>query len=226
MPVIKFPKTPHIFVLPGLQVRDDKILSPADVQKFLQGIIAVEEKVDGANIGFSIGDEDQLLIQNRGNYLSMGDQPQFETIWNWAYPKLKDFSSLLKQKFILFGEWCYAVHSIHYTSLPDWFLGFDIYDKERERFLGLDSRNDFLRKLGITPVPLLAKRKFTKDELINLVGTGLSDIGGGKLEGLYLRSEYQGFLLKRAKLVRKDFAQEIDIHWSKKKMQTNNLAKT
>ena len=37
---------------------------------------------------------------------------------------------ILSEKFILFGEWCYAQHSIFYDRLPDWFLGFDIYDKD------------------------------------------------------------------------------------------------
>lgn len=30
---------------------------------------------------------------------------------------------------ILFGEWLFAKHSKHYTSLPAYFIAFDIYDK-------------------------------------------------------------------------------------------------
>ena len=32
---------------------------------------------------------------------------------------------------MLFGEWLFAKHSKHYTSLPAYFIAFDIYDKVR-----------------------------------------------------------------------------------------------
>jgi len=226
MSLIKFPKTPHIFVLPGLQIRGDKILSPVDARKFLHEEITIEEKIDGANVGFSIGEQGQLLIQNRGNYLTRGAQPQFDTIWDWTYPRLKDFLSLLGDRFIVFGEWCFAVHSIHYTALPDWFIGFDVYDKQYQLFLSAERRNAFFKDLEITPVPLLEKGRFTKGELTHLIEIGHSKVGGDKLEGLYLRVDFEDRLISRAKLVRRDFIQEIDLHWTKNKLQQNSLTKS
>jgi len=35
---------------------------------------------------------------------------------------------------ILYGEWCYAKHSIHYTMLPDYFIAFDIFLKSAQRY--------------------------------------------------------------------------------------------
>ena len=47
---------------------------------------------------------------------------------------------MLEDRFILFGEWLYARHSIHYRRLPHYFFEFDIYDKQQEAFLDLDAR--------------------------------------------------------------------------------------
>ena len=37
------------------------------------------------------------------------------------------------ERHVLFGEWLFAKHSKHYTSLPAYFIAFDIYDKVRGR---------------------------------------------------------------------------------------------
>ena len=36
---------------------------------------------------------------------------------------------------ILYGEWVYAKHSIHYTALPGYFIAFDIWDKQTKTFM-------------------------------------------------------------------------------------------
>ena len=41
---------------------------------------------------------------------------------------------------MLFGEWLFAKHSKHYTSLPAYFIAFDIYDKVRGRGGDRDGR--------------------------------------------------------------------------------------
>ena len=41
---------------------------------------------------------------------------------------------MLEDRFILFGEWVYARHSVHYRRLPHYFFEFDIYDKQEARF--------------------------------------------------------------------------------------------
>ena len=42
-------------------------------------------------------------------------------------------------EFILFGEWVYARHSVHYRRLPHYFFEFDIYDKRSQEFLSLET---------------------------------------------------------------------------------------
>jgi hypothetical protein len=68
----KFPHTPHLFWLGAGTPRDDKVLKPGEAAEFLSGEIVVEEKVDGANLGISLGPSGRLRAQSRGNYLAPG----------------------------------------------------------------------------------------------------------------------------------------------------------
>jgi len=222
MNFVKFPKTPHLFILPGLNIRDDKILSPQEAQDFFKNDIIVEEKVDGANVGFSFTELGEMKIQNRGSYLSPSDHSQFDTIWDWAYRRTDLLFRYLTTRYILFGEWCYAQHSLYYSALPDWFLGFDIYDKEEQVFLSAPRRNNLFNNISIFPVPLMGMGKFSKNDLITAMQRK-SLLGGGQLEGIYLRLDFDDRLVKRAKLVKADFIQSIDEHWSKRKIITNDL---
>ena len=66
----KFPHTPHMLWLGTGSPRDDKVLNPAEVTEFLSGEVIVEEKVDGANLGLSLGPDGRVRAQSRGNYLA------------------------------------------------------------------------------------------------------------------------------------------------------------
>jgi hypothetical protein len=49
-------------------------------------------------------------------------------------------------RFILFGEWVYAKHSIHYSKLPAYFIAFDIFDLQNQSFLsGMTKEKSFSR---------------------------------------------------------------------------------
>lgn len=223
MEFFKFPRTPHLFVVSGLDIRDDKVLSDQECQSFLNNHIILEEKVDGANIGISLSENGDLRIQNRGNYILPGSHPQFNLIWDWAYSRLTLLQKYISKDFIVFGEWCYAKHSIKYTSLPDWFLGFDIYDKKNQIFLNSELRNQILQKANIETIPTLGNGNYLKTDLEKLLISYKSKFYPGPTEGIYLRHEDSAKLLKRAKLVNKDFIQEIDVHWSKKELIINKI---
>jgi len=67
----RFPHTPHIAWLGDAQLRDDKVFAPNEVRELLSHDVLVEEKVDGANLGFSVDEHGTLRAQNRGTYLSL-----------------------------------------------------------------------------------------------------------------------------------------------------------
>ena len=52
---VKFPRTPHLVWLGGARPRGDKLMNPAEAKLLLRRGASVEEKVDGANLGLSIG---------------------------------------------------------------------------------------------------------------------------------------------------------------------------
>jgi len=64
----RFPHTPHIASLGDGTPRDDKVLTAAEAEAFLAHAVLLEEKVDGANLGFSLGSDGEIRAQNRGQY--------------------------------------------------------------------------------------------------------------------------------------------------------------
>ena len=123
---------------------------------------------------------------------------------------------------MLFGEWCVAVHSVTYQSLPDWFLAFDVFDRSAERFWSTRRRDELLDHLGLHSVPHLGRGHFGIDDLVDLMTT--SHVGSHPMEGLYVREESGNWLMRRAKLVRAEFVRAIDTHWSRMPMRRNDLA--
>lgn len=218
----KFPKTPHVTWLPPQPARDDKVMTPAEAEAFLaSGEIVVEEKVDGANLGLSFDDAAKLRAQNRGNFLEGRLTGQWEGLRGWIAQHEMSLRENLPASAVLFGEWCYAQHSMAYTGLPDWFLGFDVLD-ESDRFWSTRRRDALLGELKMTPMRCVARARFTLRELRALLDEP-SAYGEGPVEGLYLRREDDEWLLQRAKLVRPEFVQAIGEHWSRGPLHVNRL---
>jgi ATP-dependent RNA circularization protein (DNA/RNA ligase family) len=220
----RFPRTPHLTWLGEGEPRDDKVLSPEDASDFLSADVVVEEKVDGANLGFSVNGEGALQAQNRGSYLTRDFcHEQFSPLWRWLAPRESLLMNALWPDLMLFGEWCVAVHSVEYDRLPDWFLGFDIYDRSQSRFWGTERRDALLTELGLHSVPRLATGRFTPEDLASILDG--SRVGSGPMEGLVIRQESDGWTTGRAKLVRATFAQSIEEHWSRGPLRRNSLAR-
>jgi len=223
MSFFRFPHTPHLAWLGEGTPRDDKVLSPSEVEGLLSQPLIVEEKVDGANIGISISVFGELQVQNRGQYLLEPYDGQFEKLNTWLSPRCDRLFDVLGADLILFGEWCAARHSIHYDRLPDWFLNFDVYDLRGKRFFSTRRRDELARQLGLHTVPQLAKGRFTLVQLKELLETHPSHYYAGPIEGIVLRTEEKDRLNTRAKLVSAEFTQNIDEHWRKRAIQWNRL---
>ena len=218
----RFPHTPHLTWLGRAAPRSDKVLSPAELQQFLDAEVVVEEKIDGANLGFSASPEGKLLVQNRGSYLAPEiAHPQFAPLWPWMRAREEALLDALWPNRVLFGEWCHAVHSVVYDRLPDWFLGFDLYDREAGIFWSSSRRDALLSELGLYGVPRVAAGRFGVPELEGQMG--ISRVGTAPMEGLIVRRELQAGTEARAKLVRPEFTQAIEEHWSRRPLHRNRL---
>ncbi len=217
----KFPSTPHLATMPGVDIRGDKVLSELERDEFLTHEVTVEEKVDGANLGISFDSEGNIRAQNRGAYLHLPGSGQWKKLGDWLTPRTDTLFEHLSDHFILFGEWCYAQHSVFYDRLPDWFLGFDIYDKRFDRFLSSKHRDDLFTKMSIAQVPVLASGHFAYPKVQKFLLT--SKLSNQPAEGIYLRFDQNDWLAQRAKLVRPAFIQTVEQHWSRSTIRPNRL---
>lgn len=153
----RFPHTPHLAWLGRGTPRDDKVLSPAETEGLLQGPVVVEEKLDGANLGFSVSRDGALRAQNRGQYLHPPYTGQFARLGEWLARHEDALFERLGEHLIAFGEWCAARHSLDYASLPDWWLLFDIYDRDAGRFWSTRRRDAWAQGLHVAVVPPVAR---------------------------------------------------------------------
>ncbi len=230
---VKYPRTPHLFGSRG--TADDKHLSEKESVRFLEDAsLIVEEKIDGTNVGIHFTGEGKLMLQCRGHLISEGMHPQYDLFKQWGTVKRGAFEKWLEDRYILFGEWMYAKHSVHYRELPHYFFEFDLYDKIEEEFLSLERRQEFVTGIGVETVPVIHRGRIGREELEHLIGT--SQFGsefdnpttGGKdnlMEGVYLRTESEGRVTGRAKMVRPEFIERVkqSEHWQHKAITPNQL---
>lgn len=230
---VKYPRTPHLFGSSGTD--DDKRLGAAASQRFLvDPSLIVEEKLDGTNVGLHFSADGELLLQCRGHLITEGMHPQYDLFKQWATVKRPILEDRLEARFLLFGEWLYARHSVHYRQLPHYFFEFDIYDKEQGVFLSLERRMERLEGLGVPTVPVIHRGVLERELLSSLVGpsrfdsqfenpaTGRTDT---LMEGLYFRTEADGLVTGRAKFVRPEFVERLkqSIHWQQQILVPNTL---
>jgi hypothetical protein len=230
----KYPRTPHLFGSRGTD--DDKHLGQRESLDFIaDASLIVEEKLDGTNVGVHFTSADRMVLQCRGHEITTGMHAQYDLFKQWTMGKRPVLEAMLEDRLLLFGEWLYARHSVHYRRLPHYFFEFDIYDKQGQVFLDLASRLDKLAGTGIFTVPVVHRGPATTDELGKLVGptrfdsqfenplTGRTD---NLMEGLYLRTEADGGVTGRAKLVRAAFVEKVkhSEHWQQQALVPNLLA--
>lgn len=230
---IKYPRTPHLFGSRGTD--DDKHLGEAESHRFLADpSLIIEEKLDGTNVGLHFTEDGSLILQCRGHLVTEGMHPQYDLFKQWAAVKRPVLEERLSNRYILFGEWLYARHSVHYHQLPHYFFEFDIYDKQARAYLDLDTRLALFDGLGVQTVPVLHRGSVSRKQLEALIGVSRFDArfenpatGGtdGLMEGLYLRTEHNGVVTGRAKFVRPEFVERVkrSSHWQHQTMVPNLL---
>lgn len=249
----KYPRTPHL-VGSRLQPGDED-LSQIPFSAIKGKHLVVEEKIDGANTAVSFGGDGELLLQSRGHYLTGGYRERhYNLMKQWANVHKDAFYAVLGTRYIMYGEWMYAKHTVFYDRLPHYFLEFDVFDREKKIFLDTYSRRELLRDLPVASVPVLAEGKFqSREDLLRHLGHSryishdhigrLRQISGElgldverqcretdpepTMEGLYLKLEENGQVVDRLKFVRAGFYQTVqlsDSHWLDRPIIPNQLA--
>jgi ATP-dependent RNA circularization protein (DNA/RNA ligase family) len=219
----RFPSTVHLDV--GASVfRSDKVMTKTEQREFLKNDLIAEEKLDGANIGISQSLNGKLRIQNRGGYIIEPFTGQFSRLSAWLAMHSEKLNEVCGNNKILFGEWCAARHSIEYSSLPDFFLLFDVFDADEVQFWSVIRRNALASFAGLYTVPRLDIVDVSISGLWKTLEDSRSKFSSARMEGIVFRNDSPLWNIGRAKLVRSDFTQAIDDHWTKRRLTWNKLA--
>lgn len=249
----KYPRTRHIEgsrLGPG-----DEDLEAAPFSEIAGRFLVVEEKMDGANSAISFDAEGRLWLQSRGHFLTGGARERhFDALKPWAHANADAFRERLGSRYVMYGEWLFAKHTVYYDALPHHFLEFDVLDTEEQVFLSTARRRELLAGAPIASVPVLAERPFERlDELVALVGpstmksatwrASLEETARAKdldvervlretdpsneMEGLYVKVEEGGRVVARYKWVRKSFLTSVvdsGSHWLARPIVPNKVA--
>jgi hypothetical protein len=234
--IYKYPRTHHIEGS-GLQPGDED-LPAVPFHEFAGRYLVVEEKMDGANSAVSFSPDGALLLQSRGHYLVGGEREKhFHLFKAWARRYTVELWEVLTDRYVMYGEWLYARHSVFYTDLPHYFLEFDLFDKRDETFLSTRRRQELLaqapfvasvRVLHEGTVPSMQALKAMVGPSYFIAPDSLRRLEAichdrnldarqvlaetdqtGLMEGLYIKVEDEGVVQERYKYVRSTFLQTV-----------------
>lgn len=251
--IIKYPRTPHVEgsrLQPG-----DEDLSQRRFDEIAGKYLVLEEKIDGANSAVSFSPDGELRIQSRGHFLTGGARERhYDLLKQWAAVHRDKFYEVLGRRFIMYGEWMYAKHSIYYDLLPNYFMEFDIYDRENGLFLSTSERRKLTAHLPVSSCAVLSEGVFDNISDIlqylgdsqyisghhfdNLRATALKlgldadavcrqTDASRTMEGIYIKVESDGRVADRMKFVRPTFlqtAETSDQKWLDRAIIPNKLA--
>jgi hypothetical protein len=253
MPTLhKYPRTHH---LEGsrLQPGDEDSQSVPFVSLAGRHLV-IEEKLDGANAGISFDAAGKLWLQSRGHFLTGGSREKhFDLFKRWAWTHAGALHAALGQRFVLYGEWLYAKHTVFYDRLSHYFLEFDVLDTETGTFLGTEGRRGLRNGLPVASVPVLRTGP-CRDlaEVTSLIGPSLyksptwrESLGAAArargldveqiwketdpsdlMEGLYVKVEEGGRVVERYKFIRASFLTTVldsGSHWLRRAILPNQL---
>ncbi len=253
MKIHKYPRTLH---LEGSRLQPgDEDLSAVRFEKVRGRHLVVEEKMDGANSGVSFDPDGCLHLQSRGHFLVGGPREKhFNLFKKWGAAHANALYEVLGSRYVMYGEWLYAKHTVFYDLLPHYFMEFDIFDTQTERFLSTSARRRMLDGLPVVSVSVLTEGKFQtleslsgwvrpsrfksprwKESLLEAAKERNLDPERieketdyhDEMEGLYIKLEDEEQVLARYKWVRASFLTSItesETHWLKRPIVPNRLA--
>lgn len=210
----KYPRTFHLPWSPGA-TRDDRIQK--DVTELLDEKVIITEKMDGSNV----------CLRHDGVFARSHSGPPNHP----SFDPLKSLHAALKHDIPedreIFGEWCYAKHSIEYSKLPSYFMCFGV--REAGVWRNWPKVQRVCKGLDLEHAPVLYEGTLSSEgDLQKLVQklAGEPSFCGGEREGLVVRvaddftdDDFDRCVLK---YVRADHVQ-TDVHWKHKEIVKNKL---
>lgn len=213
----KYPRTLHLPWSPG-GTSDDKRLS--DVSALIGVEIVVTEKCDGSNLTYT-----RKSVFSRSH-----TGPPGHASFNVAKATHARIAHAIPEGVSVFCEYCYAVHSISYESLPSYSLVFGVREDVRGSHWDWEMVSAQAADLGLPTVPVLFRGQVGSPQGLRALTEKLCrdpSTFGGSREGIVVRvaasfSEAK-FGEYVAKCVRRDHVQ-TDEHWLHQPIVPQKLA--
>lgn len=213
----KYPRTLHFHWSKGA-TNDDKVST--DLSALIGQPIVITEKMDGSNTSL---ESDGCFARTHAGPPS---HPSFDG--------LKALHAAVKFKIPnniqLFGEWCFALHSITYKELPGYFLLFNVRELSDELlWASWEEVEMWAEEIGVPTVPVLFKGVLNSEsDFQDLVKSFMiqPSLCGGIREGVVARVQQKfsdnNFSTHVMKCVRANHVQTSK-HWKEQEIIRNKL---
>lgn len=202
-----------------------KCLDEEEVKVLLDGHVIIDEKIDGGVIGITWDGSNPLVIGKHSMVNYNISQKRFYGLTKWIYKNYEKISNI-PLGCIVYGEWMRASHNIFYNNLPDYFIAFDVWNKNTKKYLNVINRSIFLDVIGFKEVPFIYSGTNLGIEDLICITEGVARISNKsrfnpdeKIEGLIIRND-NGLI---GKYVRREFSESIEEHWLKAPLIENKL---
>lgn len=194
---VKYPRTHHLPWSLGVN-KDDRIID--SLSAFTNKRVIVTEKMDGENSS----------LYNNGIHARSVDG-RSHVSRDWIKQLWSTIRADIPEGWRVCGENLYAKHSIYYTALPTYFMGFSIWN-DRNVCLGWDDTLEWFDLMGITPVPVLYDGIFDIPTIKGLWNSADWNTREGYVVRLADSIDYGNFRHCFGKFVRDNHIQTVK-HW-------------
>lgn len=216
------PKYNRTFYLPysAGATNDDKIAKSTN--SLINVDIIITEKIDGSNTSL---EKDGCFARTHSgppNHISFDGLKALHASLKYNIP----------EGIQIFGEWCFALHSIYYDELPDYFLAFNVRELNNEGFIwaSWEEVELWAEEIGVSTVPVLFQGQVDSEkELKELVESLMIQPSkcGGIREGVVVRVSKSftddNFSQCVMKCVRANHVNPDNDHWQHKEIVKNKL---
>lgn len=174
----KYPRSFHLPWSPG-GTRDDRRMESVDG---LCGVpIVITEKLDGSN----------LTLTREAVFARSHNGPPTHPSFAWAKALHARIRGQLAPGLSVFGEYCYAVHSIEYGELPAYLFLFGVREDDTDTWWEWDLVEAQAEALGLPVAPVLFRGTLADARMLESTARALAaepSALGGEREGVVVRA--------------------------------------
>ncbi len=204
----KYPRTPH---LPWSEKASDDDKRLQDCSNFEGREVVVTVKLDGENTTM-YNDKIHARSINSDNHPSR----------DWVKGYWSKIAHEIPKTIRICGENTYALHTIPYNNLKNYFYCFSIWHENK--CLSWNETLEWCELLNLTPIPVLYYGIYDYDKIRNIYQ---SEYNGDPMEGYVIRLadefDRNDFGISIAKYVSSNFQIDSEKHWMQGKVIPNKI---